>query len=777
MVRPLISIITSSVLIICSMAQAQQGQIEGKVTDQRGIPVSNVEVSLENVGLLYSNDEGYFNFSELDSGSYTLKFFIENFAPEERRIKLAKGENMTLLPVKLMKVKELDEVSISTNRDRFLEKNVSSSLRLQTPIQKLPQNIQIVNNNLLKNQQVTSIMDGVIRNVSGVTMLEHWGHFARINMRGFRIPAFRNGFNVNDSWGPLSDDMSFVDQIEFVKGPSGFMLAAGEPGGFYNVVTKQPTTKSIADLNVMVGNYDFYRGSVDLGGKIIKNSKLFYRFNGYYQTTDSHRGNEDVQRFGLAPALTYQMSEKTALTAELNYQNAESSIGSAYVFAPVSAGYGSLDRNFKMTDTNYPLTNINETTVYTTLTHQIASNWQGTLRYAHLTYNQEGNSAWISTVEDNGDAYRSIFKWDALSQGNYAQAYVNGKAKTGSISHTILSGFDYTDKTYWADFGESYTDTVPFNIYDPAYGTLGELNFDRSEDVEDRSDNPYSGFESNGIYIQDEIGFFKNKIRITLAGRYTHIATEEKEEIDRRFTPRIGTSIDLTNNTTVYGLFDQSFLPQAGIGANGEFFDPVIANDIEGGLKKTFLNKKVQTSVSVYRITKNNMLVGDPENPNFSIQLGEVQSQGVEFDLQGEIVRGLDAVINYAHTNVEITDDPDEEMIGTKVAGHAKHVTNAWFTYRFAKKSIAKGFAFSLGYQYQIDRSTWTWAADNQTDLPDYFRLDGGVSWTKNKLRLQLNVNNILNEYLYSGANYGSYLYWQSEPGVNGRFSISYSIL
>ena len=41
--------------------------------------------------------------------------------------------------------------------------------------------------------------------------------------------------------GPLTEDMSMVERIEFVKGPAGFMLANGDPSGFYNVVTKKPS--------------------------------------------------------------------------------------------------------------------------------------------------------------------------------------------------------------------------------------------------------------------------------------------------------------------------------------------------------------------------------------------------------------------------------------------------------------------------------------------------------------------------------------------------------
>ena len=95
--------------------------------------------------------------------------------------------------------------------------------------------------------------------------------------------------------------------------------------------------------------------------------------------------------------------------------------------------------------------------------------------------------------------------------------------------------------------------------------------------------------------------------------------------------------------------------------------------------------------------------------------------------------------------------------------------------YSFGQYSKLNGFGASLGYQYQADRSTWAWAADNQSDLPNYFRMDGALSWHNDKFRVQVNVNNILDEYLYAGANYGSYIYWQSEPGINGRITVAYS--
>ncbi|MCK0136057.1 TonB-dependent receptor [Arenibacter sp. S6351L] len=768
-----------AILFIAMRTFGQSGSIKGKVVSDDKTPISNANVMLGSTGIgTMTNTNGEYQIKNISVGNYIITATYVGFTSQSIKVGIAANTSQTLPDFVLHeKQEQLDEVIVEGHQNNYITRDPSSSLRLKTEIAKLPQNIQVISAALLQDQQATSIMDGVIRNVSGVTMLEHWGHFARVNMRGFRLPAFRNGVNVQDSWGPLSEDMAFVDRIEFVKGPSGFMMSAGEPGGFYNVVTKKPSEEFIGNVSVSAGSFDFYRGNFDLGGKLSENGKLLYRFNALYQTGDSHRDNENSERWGMAPALTYKLSNKTKITTELNLQNAESYIGSAYIFAPVADGYASLDRNFKFTDTNYPASDIQEVSIFTSLKHDFSDNWGIETQYAYLRYDQEGQSFWAWSITDEGDADRRVTQWDALSVGKYFQTYLNGNFQTVGISHNILGGFDFTQKDYWADFSNTVAiDLTPFNIYNPIYGNSIPLNFDRSIPIQHRNGGvPYNGNIVRAYYLQDEMGFLNDKIRLTLAGRYTELMTRGKQNQDNKFSPRIGVSVDVSSSFAAYALYDQSFLPANGVDFNGYIFDPIEANDIEGGIKKSFFNGMLKTSLGAYQITKQNVLVTDPEHPDFSIQLGEVRSKGIEFDLQGELTPELNLILNYANTNVEITENTDESVIGQRVAGHAKHVTNGWLNYNFAKISKLKGFGASIGYQYQVDRSTWAWGADSQSDLPNYLRLDGGLSWKNNKLRVQVNLNNILNEYLYAGANYGSYLYWQAEPGINGRATITYS--
>ncbi|MCL9806248.1 TonB-dependent receptor [Flavobacterium amniphilum] len=685
-------------------------------------------------------------------------------------------------------IKGLNEVSVNGSTNKFSTVKTSSSLRLKTEIAKIPQNIQVVTGEALKNQGINNMMENVTRNVSGAQMIEHWGHFARINMRGFKLPAFRNGMNVEMPWGPLSEDLSMVESIEFVKGPSGFMMSAGEPGGFYNVVTKKPTKKSINEISFTGGNFNALRGSLDSGGALTPDGKLQYRINGMYQTAETNREFEKNSRYSIVPSIRYEFSDNTSLTTEFTYQQAKQMIGAAYVFAPASSGFGSLSRNFTNIDQGFPTTDIEELSLLTNFSHKFSDKWSIEAQYMYMRLDQVGASTWVNTLADNGDMTRYVNIWDALNRNELAQIYTNGEFTTGSLTHKIMGGFDTRNLSYYADWGQAAlidNPMTPFNIFNPVYGNAVFPTFDRSKSVKERGAANHQGVNYYSFYAQDEIWALDNKLRVTLASRFSegNVFAYKQNSKKARFTPRFGVSYDIIPNLTFYGLYDQSFMPQTGLSSNLTPFKPEVATDIEAGLKKSWFKDRLKTTLTAFQITKENIVVGDFSNPSspISIQLGEVRSKGIEFDMQGQITPELNIILNYANTDVEITKDIVQSRVGTKVAGHSKHMTNGWLNYSFRNTSFLKGLGASIGYQYQVGRSSWDWGANNDSNLPDYFRLDGGLTWKNNHITIAANVNNILNKYLYSGAATidsstppNQIVYWQSEPGINGRLTVSY---
>lgn len=769
---------------LSSLAQQKNRSIlKGHVVTADGQPAAFVNVSVKNtrVGTL-TDDQGAFEIRNAPTGPQTLVVQIIGYESREVAVETAAGQTLAVETVRLAEDrKTLDEVTVTTRRG-YKDDLPSPSLRLKTPILETPQNIQVVNRQVLADQQIFDMLEGVSRNVSGVTKQEHWDNYARLNMRGSRIAPFRNGMNVQSTWGPLAEDVSMVERIEFVKGPAGFMMANGEPSGFYNVVTKKPTGLTKGEATMTTGSFDTYRATLDLDGKLNSEGNLLYRLNLMGQARGSHRAFEYNNRYTIAPVVRYKISDQTTLTAEYTYQFSQmSAIGSAYVFS--KNGLGDLPASATIASANLDPSRMRDHSAFLIFEHQLNPAWKLTGQLAYFNYSQVGSSLWADSAKANGDVYRSVSIWDAANEGKFAQVFVNGEVKTGPVTHRILAGLDLGSKKYiadWSQFFPLYDAENVFNAYRPNYYLPASLlpKFDRSASLANRAGANVLSQSYSGLYVQDELRFWQDRLRLTLAGRLT--STKDSQygagTDETVFTPRVGLSGSITKQTTVYALYDQAFVPQAGADRNGVAFKPITGNNLEAGLKRDWAGGRWNSTLSVYRITNNNVLTADPTNPNFSVQLGQTQARGVEVDLRGELLPGLSLVWNYAFTDSKITQDTDSDQVGAPVPGFSKHVTNGWLSYR-ARKGALQGVGVSLGYQWQLGRYGWfVDPGDRDPNLPDAFRADGAVSWQGGRMSVALNVNNLLNAYLYSGAYYpwGGYSYYQTEAPRNFRLSLGY---
>jgi iron complex outermembrane recepter protein len=791
------SVLTMAFLLVSVNLFAQAGNIKGMVKTSDLQPAEFATVGLKGTGKgSTTNANGEFELKNIVAGNYTL--IVSFFAVEQQEIAIeVKTDETTIVPEIILKedAKTLKEIIVSSYRNRYNQTNPSSSLRLDQPLIEIPQNIQIVTNDVLKDQQVISMSDGLMKNVSGLTKFEHWGDlYTNIQTRGSQLQAFRNGFNaVNSGWGPLTEDMSFVDHIEFVKGPAGFMLSSGDPSGLYNVVTKKPTGITKGEASLTLGSFDLYRATLDLDGKLSNNGKLLYRLNVSAQNKKSHRPNEYNDRYAIAPVISYQLDAKTKLTAEYNYQRANmSNVGSYYLFTPDD--FGTLPVNATALPVGMPGTEINDHTFFLNLQHNFTKSWKVTAQLSQFLYNQIGSSMWAGTVNPDGTYVRNVGIWDAKSAMTMGQVFVNGDVTTGPVRHRILVGLDMANKSYMADWGQSHDlDSInaPFDPNNPDLGipATGYPVFDRTTSLEERAQKAggLMALRYSSLYVQDELGFFENKLRVTLAGRYTYLIQENwggKPDTAQHFTPRVGISGSITKTFSVYGLYDQAFIPQSGQLSSGEKVQPITGNNIEFGLKKSWFGGKWNTTLAAYRILKNNELTADPNSPpnsGLSIELGQKQSQGIEFDLQGTILPGFDLIANYAFTDsrvVRVTEGVTAYKVGDNLPGYAKHTANSWLSYKI-QSGFFSGLGISAGTTIQIDRTSVGdsyWGSSDTKRMKDYFKVDAGLFYEKEKIRITANVFNVLDEYLYSGAyyQYSSAYYYQTEAPRNMRVSITY---
>lgn len=783
--------------------EQQSGTVRGRITNSDGSVAPMVTVKLKNTQFgAVTNEDGEYQIKRVPVGNYTIIVTAVGLYPKEKQIKVsAKGTVVADFSLQ-ENLSQLSEVQVNANKSTYTANKVSPSLRLQSPLIEVPQNIQVVSSKLISDQLVFDIVDGVTRNVSGAQRVGHWdAQYANIYMRGTSIPAFRNGMNQKMPWGPLADDAATIDRIEFVKGPSGFMMANGEPGGIYNIVTKKPTGQNQSSVSLSGGGYNLGRAALDLDGRLSTDGKLLFRLNLAAQTKGSYNKYNYTDKYVIAPVISYQVDSNTLITAEYTTQHVEAQALGTYGFSP--KGFGDTDPSLFIGDPSLDPAKLYDHNVTFYLNHRLNSDWKINGQVAYLRYGLFGGTPWPSQIALNGDMKRYLNISEELAINKNAQVSIMGDLKTGTVIHRILGGVDMGNLKTWGDFSSvqhpdlKLGNNKVFNIYAPEYGIPADSIpvFDRSRSIQVRSGaNTYAtNLTYTGVYLQDEIRMLDERLRLTLAGRYTHAVTVGKTNSTQRsenvFSPRAGLSYSIQENFSAYALYDQSFLPVGGQDYAGTPFKPIRGNNMEIGLKKGWFDGRWNTSVSAYNITKENVLTADldPEhikiNPNAQIQLGEIQSKGIEVDITGEIVRDLNVVLNYAFTDAKVTEDAKPELVGRNIPNSAKHITNGWLSYRLHNKgSIFDGFGLSGGYQIMLDRNAGS--TGSPLTLPSYYRFDAGASYEKGKITISAVVNNLLDRRLLTQGSYSklatetptstSYYTYIYEFPRNARLTVAY---
>lgn len=139
---------------------------------------------------------------------------------------------------------------------------------------------------------------------------------------------------------------------------------------------------------------------------------------------------------------------------------------------------------------------------------------------------------------------------------------------------------------------------------------------------------------------------------------------------DTALTWRFGGSYEVAPNTNVYASYSQSFLNNAfafGLDESGpepgvSLLEAEKGRQYEVGFKSSLFEDRLSLTGAVYDILRSNVATADVRNPRFSVAAAEFESRGLELEVAGEIIPGLNVIGAYALADGEIVDDgiPDD---------------------------------------------------------------------------------------------------------------------
>ncbi|HEU5168548.1 MAG TPA: TonB-dependent receptor [Chitinophagaceae bacterium] len=786
-------------LLLATYAFAQKneyGSIKGVVSTSDGKPAGSVTVVIKNTkNGTTTNDDGSFELKKIKPGNYVLILSFVGFESKEISIDVKTGEENFVKAQLEHNYAELQNIILEASKQsKYVETKTSEGLRLNLPLVEIPQNIHVTSHQLISDQGLLSMTEA-LRTVSGIQKYYGGLNDYQLIIRGAvtQFNVFRNG--MAGFWWNQQEDAEMLEKIEFIKGPAGFMMSLNEPGGVVNIVTKQPVKEPIASVNAGVGSYNLFRLATDLGGAFSKKSKFFYRFNTGIHTQNRAFQFSKAYRYFICGAVTYNLNQKTSLTAEYNYMFGKTS-GNNENLPSLNGKMFALPKNFAVADANTDQYTVSDNYYRLQARHNFIDNWhlnvlaayaQG---YAHN--HQLFADKYIPVSNDTLYRYFDFGKWYSYTIS--AQAYLDGKFYTGNrFEHKVLAGLDYCN-FYSNHLRRGIRGQNNLGLYIP------NPNYYINPDLLNNPDERGLGEFQQGwaaLYLQDHLKI-ANKLVVTIAGHFTHayikwagvgfIPSYQRNTKYNAFTPRAGLTWLFSENFSIYSLYDQCFVPPSAVPQDkGNFdsipFKPVTGYNIETGMKSYFFNKKLGLNFSVYHIVKNNNLTQDPEHPDFFIQTGQITSNGIDLDMTGNITPAFTLNANYAYTDARITNDNDSTLIDMKNFGTPDHSINLWIKYKLLSGKL-KGLSFGLGYQYMGKRSALEFEnpGTGNVFLPVYNLLDAAVSYQNPRFNISLNLYNITNTtyaalgFFNSSVTPNDWRYTPGEP-INFRLSVGINLL
>lgn len=632
------------------------------------------------------------------------------------------------------------------------------------PLLETPQAISVVSAQDIEARGVTRLSEA-LRTVAGVSRSTTYGFYDAYTIRGFDAAygsVYLDGL-INEAGVGLNQELSAIEQIEVLKGPSSMLFGQAPLGGLINLVSKRPQNDAFVKATVSTGSWDLIESTVDANAPLNASGTLLARVNLTYRDADSFVRNSGINRIFVAPAVTWKPGAETTLTVLGRYQrDHDNPISPVPAYGTVLPGLVPIPEDFSINNAGSQrvVNNRNRYQIGYIFDHRFsdAISFSQTLRYTHRKeyWNRWMFAAGFIDADGNysdvpTDTIGRYFygPYNATDKDFAVDSRFKGTIKTGGIVHEWLAGVDYRqNRSTYFSAGDYDPTHFPLSIANPDYNQILDTGFVQGAPGGSKA-------HQTGIYVQDHLKF-GDLVTLTLGGRYDW--AEAAGQKDHAFSPRIGATLKLTEGVNAYASWSKSFVPQlysqqvVGFDADGNPIGgpvpPERGKNIELGVKFAPAGTNLSGSLAIYQLTRQNVTTADPVYLDFSVVTGEQRSRGVEAELQWQPFAGFSLNLAYTYVDAKVTKD-NFFTVGAPLSNVPKHNVGAFAQYEVPEGPLT-GLGATLGvtynskrngdiYSMQPDGSVLLW-------LPAYTLVDAGLSYKRDGWGVQLTVANLFDK-------------------------------
>ncbi len=761
-------------LLYSILGNAQQtSTISGKIedSDQNPIPYATVYLPSLQKGTV-ADDHGRFELENIPFGKYTITATAVGFAPSNTTLNIQQ-ERIEKFNFTLTADTDLDEVEVFGNRNDHPDK-IESVTRLPLKPYEQIQSISVLSEKLIEDQGALTISEAT-KNVPGVYTFATYGNKREsMSSRGFRgIPILKNGVRIHSDFRGVGilTDLQGVDNIQILKGTAsirqGVATDLGSPGGIINIVTKTPKYTTGGSVSLRGGSFGQIRPTFDVYGPLNQEKNIAFRLNGALERAASYRDLVKKESFYFNPSFEWKINDQTSITLELDhyYDSRTPDLGTVNLAEnDTNAIYDLPHSQFLGFENDRSIT---QNTTYAIrmdrkLNEQLTL--KGAFYSSSLKLDDKGASLGKTIVIDETPIYnirQRSYSTSTRDDNNSVLQFdlIGDEVYTGSIKHTFQVGFDYRASRFGTSSQSAgVVDTI--NVFQNIEHNLPAVSLAAPST---------NGGKTNSLgFVAQDVISWNSWLKTFLGARYS--ATETIAEIENTrsdaFNPLAGLIFSPLKNVNIFASYTNSSYPRtaARLGQDGEALGNERYDQLETGLKTSWLNDRFRFNLTLYKINNKNinLPVYDETWTNilYYAKGGNDQRQGVEVELTGRPLENLEVIGGYAYIDAQYKEHTSY-VYGSAPLNTPKHTFNIYANYAF-RDAILNGLSVGAGAYYTGERPINDWSSGAVThqgivpgqkpfNVEAYTLVNFQAEYRFDKnWSLQFLLNNVFNEIGYN---------------------------
>lgn len=745
-----------AILPLASQVQAQEASFQ--------IPAQSLTSALQAFGqqsglqVLYSPDQLKGLKSTAIHGAMEPTVALQKLLGSSRVAYGISGNTVTITPRAEGGAMELGTTSITGEQlgettegtGSYTTGSMSTGTKLATSMRETPQSVSVVTRQRMDDQNMQSLED-ISTYTPGLSMRKTGGERPVFYSRGTAINNIMiDGLPIaydTDTLG--TSTLAMFDRVEVVRGASGLMVGAGNPSGTLNLIRKRPTVEPQVSVTVGAGSWDNYRTEVDASSALNSSGTVRGRAVASFTDKDSFTDGYSSKRQLLYGITEFDLSDATTLTLGA-YYNREDNPGADWSGIPTHAdgSFLSISRSTRMSP-SWTYWNKKNKSVFAEIEHRFDNDWKLRLNTTWLRGDMDMLGTSFYRLDANADQLNlNVGRYTYEHTQKSVDGYVSGPFSLFGATHELVLGASYrNDNTDDGPGGGFLND--PGIVLDPSnfnYHGIAkpEINYNWSRKGKVDQSSTYATVRFNlrddlKLILGSRLDWYEYE-QNTISGIYQFGA---EYKATREYTPYAGLIYDLNDTYSVYASWTRIFQPQENRDFSGSLLAPVTGTNYEAGIKAEYFGGALNASLAYFQLNQENLasaLAACAPGVNSCYEAsGEVQTKGIDLELQGMLAQGWQASVGYTYAGAKNTEGGSG---------------------RFDSDTPYNLFKASTSYRLRGDLEKWTVGGSFRTQSSAYTSFDvaqGGYSIldlmtgydiSKN-LKIQGNLNNVFDKRYY----------------------------